>query len=354
MWKRLAGIITSAHAIILIKVFGAEPMTRIVNELSSRFGAPPEFIRHYLDTQHVDLTAHVSADAWLSSLSELNRFYVEYGLSTNQRAVATVDLVLSRHSGPARRHLDVGSGQGGLVRTFASRGIKSVGVEILPELYNLSRENIRGVDAEIILGSILELDHLSLGQFDIITCTEVIEHVKNPELLIHRIADLLAPGGTLFLRMPNGRQVDAVRSDGHFLQFGITLLTREEAKAYKNYITGQIDEYELMGEYYPKEYYTALLERHGFSHELIAPTDINSALVRFPEQASQLMAAHVAWRTKEATQVPFFQRQRVETALACYLADAFAAYSAAIAGRNAREFVIDYCVDFWPFLAKKS
>jgi hypothetical protein len=36
------------------------------------------------------------------------------------------------------------------------------------------------------------------------------------------------------------------------------------------------------------------------------------------------------------------------------LADAFAAYSAAIAGRNAREFVIDYCVDFWPFLAKKS
>lgn len=43
------------------------------------------------------------------------------------------------------------------------------------------------------------------GRFDIVFCTEVLEHVNDPEHSLSSLMRLLAPDGTLILTVPNGR-----------------------------------------------------------------------------------------------------------------------------------------------------
>ena len=61
------------------------------------------------------------------------------------------------------------------------------------------RENI-----EYVLADLDKLETQEYGEkFDIITCFETIEHVKNPERLSKTLYNLLKPRGTLLLSFPN-------------------------------------------------------------------------------------------------------------------------------------------------------
>jgi len=48
-----------------------------------------------------------------------------------------------------------------------------------------------------------ELSHLALGQFDLVTCMEVLEHVADKPGFIAGLATHLAPGGLMVLSTPN-------------------------------------------------------------------------------------------------------------------------------------------------------
>jgi 2-polyprenyl-3-methyl-5-hydroxy-6-metoxy-1,4-benzoquinol methylase len=176
--------------------------------------------------------------------------FLEYATSSLQRGEKAVKIIRRYTSIKRKKCLDVGCAYGGFPVAFALAGAASaVGVELNRNLLELAKELKKDVpcNAEFRNANILDLKLLrSLGTFDIITCNDVIEHVKDPYQLIERLALLLRPGGFLFMEIPNKYSLEAVLSDGHYGLFGITLLDRVSARRYHQQIF--TDRYDI-GEY---------------------------------------------------------------------------------------------------------
>lgn len=95
------------------------------------------------------------------------------------------------------RLLDVGCGNGLFLLRAMEAGWEAVGLE--PDPVALQAARTAGIAAEA--GT---LDAFrSEGAFDVVTASHVIEHVHEPREFLRRIAQLLAPGGTIWLATPN-------------------------------------------------------------------------------------------------------------------------------------------------------
>lgn len=101
-----------------------------------------------------------------------------------------------------RSALDVGCGAGLLAEPLARLGATTTAVDA-------AEENIAAARAHAV-GSGLAIDYrhgelasLALGQFDLVTAMEVIEHVADKPAFIAQLAAHLAPGGLLVISTPN-------------------------------------------------------------------------------------------------------------------------------------------------------
>ena len=97
--------------------------------------------------------------------------------------------------------LDVGCGAGLLAEPLARLGARVTGIDASSELIDVAKEHARdsGLTIDYRAGELEALD----GQFDLITCMEVIEHVADPAVFVAALAAHLAPGGLLILSTPN-------------------------------------------------------------------------------------------------------------------------------------------------------
>ena len=97
--------------------------------------------------------------------------------------------------------LDVGCGAGLLAEPLARLGARVTGLDAAPELIAVARDHAaaQGLEIDYRTGELAELD----GQFDLITCMEVIEHVADPAAFVTSLARRLAPGGLLIMSTPN-------------------------------------------------------------------------------------------------------------------------------------------------------
>jgi 2-polyprenyl-6-hydroxyphenyl methylase/3-demethylubiquinone-9 3-methyltransferase len=97
--------------------------------------------------------------------------------------------------------LDVGCGAGLLAEPLARLGAKVTGIDASPELIAVAREHAAatGLEIDYRAGELSQLE----GQFDLITCMEVIEHVADPAAFVAALARRLAPDGLLIMSTPN-------------------------------------------------------------------------------------------------------------------------------------------------------
>jgi 2-polyprenyl-6-hydroxyphenyl methylase/3-demethylubiquinone-9 3-methyltransferase len=97
--------------------------------------------------------------------------------------------------------LDVGCGAGLLTEPLARLGAKVTGIDASPEVIAVARQHAEGMGLAVdyVVGDVQELE----GEFDLITCMEVIEHVADPAAFLHALAARLAPGGLLIMSTPN-------------------------------------------------------------------------------------------------------------------------------------------------------
>jgi 2-polyprenyl-6-hydroxyphenyl methylase / 3-demethylubiquinone-9 3-methyltransferase len=101
-----------------------------------------------------------------------------------------------------RRALDVGCGAGLLAEPLARLGAEVTGVDAAEENVAVARAHAAGSGLAIDY-RYGELAALDLGQFDLVTAMEVLEHVADKPLFLSELAQHLAPGGLLVLSTPN-------------------------------------------------------------------------------------------------------------------------------------------------------
>lgn len=98
--------------------------------------------------------------------------------------------------------LDVGCGAGLLAEPLARLGSQVTGVDAAPE--NITAAIAHAAGAELAVDYHCgELSALGLGQFDLVTCMEVIEHVADKPAFIAALAAHLKPDGLMVLSTPN-------------------------------------------------------------------------------------------------------------------------------------------------------
>ena len=103
------------------------------------------------------------------------------------------------------RVLDVGCGAGLLSEALARDGAQVTALDLAPELVKVARLHglESGVTVDYRLQSVESLAEEMPGQFDAVTCMEMLEHVPDPGSVIRACATLLRPGGRLFLSTLN-------------------------------------------------------------------------------------------------------------------------------------------------------
>jgi 2-polyprenyl-3-methyl-5-hydroxy-6-metoxy-1,4-benzoquinol methylase len=102
----------------------------------------------------------------------------------------------ARHRGG--RALDVGCGDGLLVRRLVEAGLDTVGIEPDPEAAERARARLRGRPRASILQTDLASFEGEPGSFDLVTMVAPLHHMDT-RAAFDRAADLLRPGGTLLV-----------------------------------------------------------------------------------------------------------------------------------------------------------
>lgn len=106
-----------------------------------------------------------------------------------------------------KKVLDVGCGGGILSESMARRGADVTGIDLGTE--NLKAAALHAEQSG--LESTLRYQHIPVedlakthaGQFDVVTCMEMLEHVPNPSSIVQACFELLAPGGVCVLSTIN-------------------------------------------------------------------------------------------------------------------------------------------------------
>lgn len=117
-----------------------------------------------------------------------------------------VDLVFERiQSG--RRLLDIGCGEGQMVAVTRDKVTFRVGIDGAEAAVRRARRHGPVVLADLD-GRVLPFRN---GGFDLITCLDVLEHLRDPRLMMAELARLLSPDGVLFLSIPNARYIIRIK-----------------------------------------------------------------------------------------------------------------------------------------------
>jgi 2-polyprenyl-6-hydroxyphenyl methylase/3-demethylubiquinone-9 3-methyltransferase len=101
--------------------------------------------------------------------------------------------------------LDVGCGAGILTESLAENKAHVVGIDASESLISEAQAHAAAKNLDITYKNlpVEEMLPTHTGQFDIVTCMELVEHVPDPAKLIADCSQLLKPGGKFFLSTIN-------------------------------------------------------------------------------------------------------------------------------------------------------
>ena len=127
----------------------------------------------------------------LKALHEINPLRLQY---------------IEKHAGiTGKTFLDVGCGGGILSESLASSGGYVTGIDMTDSALCAAREHIKKTNEQVQYHctTVEALSGKTQNRYDSITCMELLEHVPRPASVLSACAQLLKPGGDIFIATIN-------------------------------------------------------------------------------------------------------------------------------------------------------
>ncbi|TDY02644.1 bifunctional 2-polyprenyl-6-hydroxyphenol methylase/3-demethylubiquinol 3-O-methyltransferase UbiG [Thiohalophilus thiocyanatoxydans] len=104
-----------------------------------------------------------------------------------------------------KRVVDVGCGGGILSESMAQRGATVTGIDMGEAPLSVARlhQHESGVEVDYQQITAEELADREAGEYDVVTCLEMLEHVPDPAAIVRACAQLVKPDGHVFLSTIN-------------------------------------------------------------------------------------------------------------------------------------------------------
>jgi 2-polyprenyl-3-methyl-5-hydroxy-6-metoxy-1,4-benzoquinol methylase len=108
---------------------------------------------------------------------------------------------------PGERVLEVGCGAGHVLERFD--GCERAGIDLSASMLQRTRRRL-GTSVRLARAS---ADRLPFGDatFDVVVCTEVLEHTVDPGAVLAELVRVAGPGGRVVVSIPNERQIDRAK-----------------------------------------------------------------------------------------------------------------------------------------------
>ena len=106
---------------------------------------------------------------------------------------------------PGKKVIDIGCGGGLLSEGMARRGATVTGIDLGEAPLAVARLHAdkSGVEVEYLQVLAEEIAEQRAGEYDAVTCLEMLEHVPDPASVIRACATLVKPGGQVFFSTIN-------------------------------------------------------------------------------------------------------------------------------------------------------
>jgi len=166
-----------------------------------------------VDPSEVDKFNKLASEWWdktgaFATLHEINPLRLNWIEENVKRGYKSNDADKTAEMGlSGKKILDVGCGGGILAESMARRGADVTGIDLGTE--NLKAASVHASQSG--LDNTLRYQHIPIealaathaGQFDVVTCMEMLEHVPDPNAIVQACFELLAPGGVCVLSTIN-------------------------------------------------------------------------------------------------------------------------------------------------------
>jgi 2-polyprenyl-3-methyl-5-hydroxy-6-metoxy-1,4-benzoquinol methylase len=156
---------------------------------------------------------------------------------------------------PGRRLLDVGAGLGETVAAACRRGWDAWGIESARSFVDKAEQLVPG---RVFHGEIQNAPpRLTERLYDVIVLAAVLEHLHDPATVLHAVSRLLAPGGVLYVDVPN--------EVGLYFTMG-NLWMRLRGRDWVVNLAPTFSPYHVFG--FSRRSLTSMLQRHGLEPEV--------------------------------------------------------------------------------------
>lgn len=104
-----------------------------------------------------------------------------------------------------KKVVDVGCGGGILAEAMWSKGATVTGIDLADKSLAVAQLHLLESGAQVTYEKISteEFSQQHLGEFDVVTCMEMLEHVPDPQAIVQACSAMLKPGGWAFFSTLN-------------------------------------------------------------------------------------------------------------------------------------------------------